>query len=404
MSTPLALTITVLLLAGNAFFVGAEFAITSSRRAQLEPLAEAGDKRAVTALWALQHVSRMLAAAQLGVTLCSTGLGIVAEPALAHLLTPAVELVGLGHAAAHGVAIVIALVVVVYLHVVAGEMVPKNLSIAAPEHAARLLAPPLVAFSRAAGPVITALNGFANGFLHLFGVETKEEVAATFNAEEVASIVERSTSEGVLDDDTGLLSGALEFSEETAGSVMVPLRDLVVLEEGCTPEDVERAVASTGFSRFPLVAPRETAPPAPGSVPTDGVAAGAGSVPTSPAGREPLRTRTDDDPREEAPGAVGRTVTGYLHLKDVLYADAEQDTAVRTRPVPTWRSRALVPVHEPDEVEDVLVAMQRTGAHLGRVEDSSGRMVGVVFLEDILEELVGEVNDAMQREEYQRRD
>lgn len=402
MSTPLALTITVLLLAGNAFFVGAEFAITSSRRAQLEPLAEAGDKRAVTALWALQHVSRMLAAAQLGVTLCSTGLGIVAEPALAHLLTPAVELVGLGHAAAHGVAIVIALVVVVYLHVVAGEMVPKNLSIAAPEHAARLLAPPLVAFSRAAGPVITALNGFANGFLHLFGVETKEEVAATFNAEEVASIVERSTSEGVLDDDTGLLSGALEFSEETAGSVMVPLHELVVLEEGCTPEDVERAVASTGFSRFPLVAPRETAPLA--AVAGEGDGAAAAVAPAAHTGRAPLPSRTEDEAEPEAPGAVGRTVTGYLHLKDVLYADAEQDTAVRTRPVPAWRSRALVPVHEADEVEDVLVAMQRTGAHLGRVEDSSGRMVGVVFLEDILEELVGEVNDAMQREQYQRRD
>ncbi|MDO4242318.1 MAG: hemolysin family protein [Actinomyces sp.] len=356
MSTPAALALTVVLLVGNAFFVGAEFAVTSARRAQLEPLAEAGDKRAATALWALQNVSRMLATAQLGVTLCSTGLGVVAEPAIAHALTPWVERLGVGHAGAHVIAVVIALVLVVYVHVVAGEMVPKNLSIAAPEQAVRWLAPPLVLVSRLFGPVVTVLNGFANWVLHRMGIETKEEVSATFNAAEVASIVERSTAEGVLDDDTGLLTGALEFSEETAGSVMVPLEDLVTLTEGCTPEDVERLVASTGFSRFPLV------------------------------------TATD--------GHGPQQITGYLHLKDILHAEGRD----RRRPVPTWQARDLVPVRAEDEVEEALAAMQRTGTHLGRVEDAAGTTVGVVFLEDILEELVGEVHDAMQREEHQRRD
>ena len=254
MSTPLALLHTVTLLAGNAFCVGAEFAVTSSRRSQLEPQAEAGDARATTALWALQNVSRMLATAQLGVTLCSTGLGVVAEPAIAHALEPLLAAVGVGHAGSHAVAVVIALVIVVGLHVVAGEMVPKNISIASPEKAVRWLAPPLVWCSRVFSPVVNALNGFANGALRVLGIEAKEEIAAAFNAEEVASIVERSTAEGVLEDSTGLLSGALEFSEETAGSVMVPLSELVTLPQDCTPEDVERAVASTGFSRFPLVA------------------------------------------------------------------------------------------------------------------------------------------------------
>lgn len=355
MSTPVALVVTVLLLAANAFFVGAEFSVTSARHSQLEPLAEAGDKRAVTALWALQNVSRMLATAQLGVTLCSTGLGVVAEPAIAHALTPWVEKAGAGEAAAHAIAVIIALVLVVYAHVVAGEMVPKNLSITAPEQAVRWLAPPLVMVSRIFGPVITVLNGFANWVLRCMRIEPREEVSATFNAAEVASIVERSTAEGVLEDDTGLLTGALEFSEETAGSVMVPLEDLVTLTEGCTPEDVERQVASTGFSRFPVVAARE-----------DG-----------------------------GPGDV----LGYLHLKDVLYAEGPD----RCRPITTRQARDLVPVRAEDEVEDVLAAMQRTGAHLGRVEDASGHTVGVVFLEDILEELVGEVNDAMQRREHQRR-
>ncbi|WP_136313401.1 hemolysin family protein [Actinomyces procaprae] len=372
MSTSLALLLTVLLLAGNAFFVAAEFAVTSSRRARLEPLAEAGDRRAATALWALEHVSRMLATAQLGVTVCSTGLGVVAEPAIAHLLTPLLTRVGAGAAGAHAIAVVLALVIVVYAHVVAGEMVPKNLSISAPETAARWIVPALVRLSRILGPVITALNGFANGVLHLCGVETREEVSAAFNAAEVASIVERSTAEGVLDDETGLLSGALEFSEETAGSVMVPVGSLVTLPAGCTPQDVEQAVAATGYSRFPVL--REA--PA-------GADSAAGPVPSAPAAGRP-----------------DAGIVGYLHLKDVLYAEEDE----RSQPVPPWRVRALVPVRADDEVEDALASMQRSGAHLGRVEDESGTTIGVVFLEDILEELVGEVHDSMQREDHRRRD
>ena len=358
MNSVAALITTVLLLVGNAFFVGAEFAVTSARRASLEPLAQAGDRRARTALWALEHVSRMLATAQLGVTLCSTTLGMVAEPAIAHLLSAPLRALGVSASGAHGVAVVLALLLVVYLHVVAGEMVPKNISISSPENAARWLAPPLVALSRLFGPVITALNGYANWQLRMLRIEPREEVPAAFTAQEVASIVEMSTAEGVLEDDSGLLTGALEFSEETAGSVMVPLDGLVTLPEGCTPQDVEHAVASTGYSRFPLVS-----------------------------------ARPDD-------AADGDVIVGYLHLKDVLYAQDGE----RAEPVPAWRTRALVPVSADDEVEDALVAMQRSGAHLGRVRDAAGRVLGVVFLEDILEELVGEVNDAMQREEYQRRE
>ena len=383
MSTPVALIVTVALLAGNAFFVGSEFAITSSRRAQLEPLAQAGDARAVTALWALQHISRMLATAQLGVTVCSTGLGVVAEPAIAHALTPLLARIGIADAGAHAVAVVIALVLVVYVHVVFAEMVPKNMSIAAPERAVRLLAPPLVWVSRVFGPVITGLNGFANRVLHVMGLEAKEEVSAAFNAAEVASIVERSTAEGVLEDDTGLLTGALEFSEETAGSVMVPLDALVTLAENCRPEDVEQAVAATGFSRFPLVAVDAGA----SGDGDGGDADGAGE-----SGARNVHDANDANHANDASAATNR-ITGYLHLKDILYADGAQ----RSEPIPSWHARTLVPVRADDEVEDVLAAMQRTGAHLGRVEDPDGVTVGVVFLEDILEELVGEVNDAMQR-------
>jgi CBS domain containing-hemolysin-like protein len=343
MSTGTALLIGVLLLAGNAFFVGAEFAVISARRSAIEPRAEAGDRRARTALWAMEHVSLMLACAQLGVTVCSTGLGIVAEPALAHLLEVPFHALGVPDALLHPVALVIALAIVVYLHVVLGEMVPKNLAVAGPETAALWFAPPLVLLGRAVRPVIAALNWVANHAVRLAGVEPKEEVASAFTAQEVQSIVVHSQAEGVLRDEQGLLTGAIEFSSRTAGDVMVAVDGLVVVGPETTPDDVEHLVARTGYSRFPV--------------------------------------RGDD-------GAL----RGYLHLKDVLYAS----NGDRFQPVPAWRVRALASVRPGDEVEDALRAMQRSGAHLARVEGPDG-VLGVVFLEDILEELVGEVRDAMQR-------
>lgn len=343
MSSGLALTLAALLLAANAFFVGAEFAIISSRRSAIEPLAAAGDRRATTVLWAMEHVSLMLACAQLGITVCSTSLGVVAEPAIAHLIAGPLDALGVSEDLTHPISFVVALAIVVYLHVVLGEMVPKNLAVAGPDRAVLMFGPPLVWIARVVRPVITALNWLANHALRLFGVEPKDEVSSAFTAQEVQSIVERSQAEGLLEDDQGLLAGAIEFSDLTAHDVMIASAQLVAVNPGSTPEDVERLVARTGFSRFPVL---------------------------------------------DASGAF----TGYLHLKDVLYADE----ATRSVPVPAWRVRALAVVGPQDEIEDALAAMQRSGAHLARVDEGDGT-VGVVFLEDILEELVGEVRDAMQR-------
>jgi CBS domain containing-hemolysin-like protein len=349
MSTGAALLVGVVLLALNAFFVGAEFAVMSARRSRIEPLAEQGSRSARTVLYAMENVTLMLACAQLGVTVCSTSLGVVAEPAVARLVEGPMVAAGLPAEASHVVGFTVAIALVVYLHVVVGEMVPKNLSVTSPERAAMLFAPPLVLLSKVLHPVVAGLNWIANTVLRILGVEPKDEVTSAFTAEEVASIVQRSQAEGVLRDDLGLLTGAIEFSEETAEQVMVPLSDLLSLPVGCTPEDVEREVARTGFSRFPLVA-------------EDG------------------------------------SLAGYLHVKDVLYADG----ADRRRPVPAWRTRALASAVPGDEVEDVLAVMQRTGAHLALVRAAGpgeGAEIGVVFLEDILEELVGEVRDSMQRAE-----
>ncbi|MDM7856617.1 hemolysin family protein [Cellulomonas alba] len=340
-----ALALGVALLAGNAFFVASEFAVISARRSSMEPLAAAGNRSARTVLWAMEHVSLMLACAQLGVTICSTSLGVVAEPAIAHLIEEPLEALGVDSSWTHPIAFVIALALVVYLHVVLGEMVPKNLAVSGPDRAVLVFGPPLVWLARGLRPVIAALNWLANHALRVLGVEPRDEVASAFTAEEVQSIVERSQAEGLLEDSQGLLTGAIEFSDRTAGDVMVVPDRLVAVTAAGTPAEVERLVARTGFSRFPVL---------------------------------------DDD---------GRPV-GYLHLKDVLYADETS----RDLPVPTWRVRSFAVVAPEDEVEEALAAMQRSGAHLARVEHD-GETVGIVFLEDILEELVGEVRDAMQRDQ-----
>src|SRR5690606_34052338 len=144
MSTGTALVVGLLLLLANAFFVGAEFAVLSARRSSIEPLAEAGDRRARTVLWAMEHVSLMLAAAQLGVTVCSIGLGVVAEPAVAHLIEVPLRAVGVPDGWQHPIALVVALSIVVYLHVVLGEMVPKNMAVSGPDKAVMWFGPPLV--------------------------------------------------------------------------------------------------------------------------------------------------------------------------------------------------------------------------------------------------------------------
>ncbi|MBD3781641.1 MAG: HlyC/CorC family transporter [Micrococcales bacterium] len=337
--------VTVVLLAANAFFVGAEFAAMSARRSQLEPLAEAGSKGARVAMEALQRTGILLATAQLGITVCSVLLGALSEAALHHALVPVVVGVGLSEVVAEGVALALALAIVVFLHVVYGEMIPKNISIARPERAAVVLVPPLVWVSRVVAPVIHGMDRLSKAAIRLFGVEPKDEVSSAFTAEEVAHILDESREEGLVGaDDYERLGAALEFSDKDAADVGVPLDELVTVTSGATPVDIERLVAKHGFSRYPVV-----------------------------------------DPSGD--------LAGYLHLKDVLYADDEE----RLEPVPGKRVRRLATVRPEDEVELVLQTMQDSGSHLARVVAGDGEVVGIVFLEDVIEELVGEVSDASQR-------
>ena len=193
------------LLAFNAFFVGAEFAVISARRSQIEPRAEAGSKAAQTSLYAMEHATLMLATSQLGITICSLLILNVSEPAIHHLLEVPLGLTPLTADVISVLAFVIALVLVTFLHVVFGEMVPKNLSFSVPDRAVLMLAPPLVFVSRVFRPIIWALNAMANAVLRLFKVEPKDEATSTYTLDEVAAIVEQSTREGVLSDTTGAL-------------------------------------------------------------------------------------------------------------------------------------------------------------------------------------------------------
>lgn len=342
MSIGTALVVTFVLLAINAFFVGAEFAVMGARRSRVEPLAEQGKKSAKTTLYALENVTLMLATCQLGITVCSVALGAISEPAIAHWIEGPLSYIGIPEGMVHPIAIVFALVLVVYLHVVLGEMVPKNLAVTTPEKVSYILVPPLVAISKILLPIVHSLNWFANRIISIFGFEPKDEVGAAFTVDEVASIVNASKKAGVLDADVGLISSALEFSEFTAGDLMVPTSELVTVSPITTPAEVELDIARTGFSRYPV--------------------------------------------------EVQQELVGYIHLKDIIDISEER----RDEPLAPWKIRKMSLADSQDEVETALRSMQKDGTHLAAVS-VNGTVEGVLFLEDILEELVGEVRDAMQK-------
>lgn len=351
----------------NGLFVAAEFAVVAARRSQLEPAADAGDRWARITLGAMERVSLVLACAQLGITVCSLGLGAVAEPAVAHLLTPLFEAVRLPASLVEPAALILALALVVYLHVVLGEMVPKNLALAAPESAAVVLVPALVALGRILGPAIRLLNAFANGLVRMLGVTPVAEVASAYTPEQLQSIVEQSHREGLLDDRHVLLTRAIQLGEQRARDVMVTWEKVVTLPAQCTCAQLEEAVADTGFSRFP------TPLPAGPAVPSVDVSGGVAPLEAVPA----------------VPRDVRGVAWGYLHVQDLLHVETQKPQVV----IPASRIRPLPGVDVDDDVEDVLLAMRRSGAHMAGVTNGTGQPLGAVFFEDLLEVLVGEVHD-----------
>ncbi|KQX88366.1 hemolysin family protein [Streptomyces clavifer] len=333
--TTVQLLIGALTLLTNAFFVGAEFALISVRRSQIEPAALKGNLRARSTLWGLQHLSAAMATAQLGITISSLVLGAVAEPAIAHLLEPPFEAIGVPEALIHPIAFVIALTAATYLHMLIGEMVPKNIALAAPAPTALLLGPPLVALTRGMRPVIFGINAFANAILRLMKVEPKDEVASVFTDDELARLVKDSSEAGLLDPADGeRLRDALELGTRPAGEVMVPLNRSVSVGHDITPRQLERAAAASGFSRLPVIGP-------------------------------------------------GDEVLGYLHIKDAL------GVAERDEPYPTGALHPMIRVEIDTPLDDTMTAMRAGGTHLAAVTGDRGTVIGFVTMEDVLGELVG---------------
>ncbi len=333
----------VLLLA-NAFFVGAEFALISARRAQIEPRAEAGSRPAKLTLKGMESVPLLLATTQLGVTIASLLILLVAEPSVHHLIEPGLHGLGLSESASAAVSFALTLILVSFMHVVIGEMVPKNISFSVPERAALILVPALYCLAQAVKPIVILLNSMANGILRIFRVAVKNEANSAFTLDQVEDIVEHSTREGVLNDASGALSNTFEFTEKTVADVAVALDKVRSFDDDVTPRQIEQAVSKYGYSRYPL---------------------------------------TDDS---------GQFV-GYLHLKDVIdLREDELDEAF-----PTKRIRTLISLPARMELEDALASMRRVHAHMAKVFDAKGEVAGILFLEDILEELVGEVQDATQK-------
>ncbi|PPJ33584.1 hypothetical protein C5E45_04310 [Nocardia nova] len=345
------LLLTVVLLGANAFFVGAEFALISARRDRLETLAAQGKRGAGTVIGAAEHLSMMLAAAQLGITICSLLLGRIGEPAIAHLLERPFDLVGVPDQLLHPVAFALALGLVVILHMLMGEMIPKNIALAGPERVALLLVPIMLWWLRLARPLIGLYNLAANLTLRALRIEPKDELDATVSSVELAEMIGESRSEGLLDEDEHRrLTQALGTTDRIVADVMVPLaktRCVPLRGDGTTLGDIESAVAETGFSRYP-------------------VRAGDGSL------------------------------VGYLHVKDVLDKVAD-DSAGPSTPIPRTDIRPLPTLSMGTTLYEALARLRRTNSHLGRVIDTRGNTVGIVALEDLVEEFVGTVRDATHR-------
>ena len=336
------LIVAVFLLFANGFFVAAQFAVIAAPTGRLEQRAKEGDRRAKTALRSSKEVSFMLAGTQLGITMASLGLGFVAEPAIAHLLESAFESVGLPEAVVHTVAVAVALGIVVFLHMVVGEMAPKNMTIADPERTALRLAIPFRLFANLFRPFIRFVSGIAAIALRAMDIEPIGEVTPTHSAKEIGFLIQASAKEGMLDRfEHRLLTGAIAFGERDAASVMVPRTEMVAIPLTSTPAEIEQIALESGHSRFPIYAKNMD------------------------------------------------SIIGFFHTKDLLRISNEK----RDTPLERKFIRRMLVVPESLGLQPLLLEMRRERQHLALVLDEHGGTAGVVTLEDLLEELVGEIRD-----------
>lgn len=346
MSIGIALMVTVGLLALNAFFVAAEFAVVSAKRHRLEQRAAEGSRAARSAVAASKELSLMLAGAQLGITLCTLGLGALSEPAIATLITPVFEAMGLSYNPAHLIAVVLAVALVVFLHMVVGEMAPKSWAISHPETSSMMLAIPFRAFTWSTRPFLWLFNQFANRLLRLLKVDAVDALDSKVAPAELRLLLAQSHEHGVLpDSEHQMLTGALRLEEETVRSVTFPIAEAVTVPADGSVGDVERICRESGRSRLFVV----------------------------------------QDSR----------IVGLVHVRDAVQASAAGGSG---RPLQEFlQETTTLPADLP--LIDAVTRMRQERAQLALVAQADGAIVGLTSLEDMLEQILGEFDDESDAEE-----
>jgi CBS domain containing-hemolysin-like protein len=345
LSVALGLLGVVGLVLANAFFVAAEFALVTARKTRIRELAEGGDRLARSVEKTLGNLDRAISGTQLGITLASLGLGWIGEPAVAQTLERLMTAmsVQLSPVALHTVAIVIAFGFITYLHIVLGELAPKTVALLRPEAVSRLVAPPLNLFNRLVAPGIWLLNGSANLFLRMLGLREPTAAERVHSPEEIEMLVHQSLRQGVVEEDEqAMIQGVFELTHTVAREVMTPRPDIVGASADATIEDLLKMAADSGFSRLPVYE---------------------GSI---------------DD------------IVGVVVVKDLLpwIVDRSRDS-VSAREV--MRDALFVP--DTKAVDDLLAELRSQKLHMAIVVDEFGGTDGIVTLEDLVEEIVGEIYD-----------
>jgi CBS domain containing-hemolysin-like protein len=338
--TALLLALLVLLVLLNGLFVAAEFALVRARRSRLEVLAKEGASGAESALAELTRLDEYLSACQVGITMASIGIGFLGEPSIAHLLEPIFG--GLSHGAAVALAIAISYALVTSIHISIGEQVPKILAITRAEATLRTLSRPLAVFRAVSGPFTSALTKLSNSIVRLFGV-SPERLEEQHTEEDVKAIIRQSARGGGLDpEEAGHLAGVFHLHEQQAREVMTPIPAVVTVNSDESVEDALQRCVSSGHTRLIVI--------------------------------------EDDNPDR---------VRGVVHNNSLvrLYMNAGADTSIE----PAIREVPIFPETKP--LDDLLAELQRQRSSIAVVSDEYGRTVGIVTVEDILEEVVGEIED-----------
>ncbi len=336
------LGIVLLLVAANAFFVASEFALVAVRRSRIDEMAANGDRAAKSVQGALEHLDRYIAGTQLGITIASLALGWVGEPALAVLIDRALQFFGLPPApdGAHtAAAIGVSFFIITFLHIVLGELAPKTMALVSPEKVSKVVVTPLKIFSRVMWPMIWFFNGTANRFLRLLGFAPASEVQV-HSADELRLLVMQARAHGTLDEsDSAMLAGVFDFHEKKARDVMRPRTDVVALSIEATEQAVWAVVREERYSRYPVY-------------------------------------------RESLDDVVGVFLAKDLWLKE-SGAPFSLPELVRE------------PLYVPDSraAERVLEDLRRTRAHLAVVLDEYGGTAGIITMEDLIEEVIGDISD-----------